>query len=435
MYSIERLTSSQSRIVSGSMQAYYDNEVPCISLSRFPTNENDKFLSDNLLEESLIDLQPKSPFPDDCQRKSLGRLTVNTTQSCNLHCTYCYAEYGLYGKNYIKSSDDYFKSLALSIVEKYYNIERVQFFGGEPLLQPDRIRIFCEVLSKAADLNLLQKRPRFSIVTNGTLLSNSEIIDLICQWNIAVTVSLDGPRRIVDRLRPQANGHSAYADICNGINALKTYNRHINIEATYTSVHQEMDCSVLDIIAHARDIFGLRSVHVAPATFSPWGDLRPNQESASQDFFNAALESVRRVRHQEYGILSSAYAVLEKLSQSARSTAYCPAFTEQLSIDCEGGAYPCFMAMSNRETRLGNIITDSWPTLQSKSTFDDYLQGMKKGSFGNRHKVWFDSLISACAAADLLNFGYYGEDSDFKIHEGIVAGTILGVSTFCEDML
>ena len=77
------------------------------------------------------------------QKKTLGRLVIHLANDCNLRCVYCYANGGVY-----KSKHDILKrEMADKIIDAFFNqydeIEHIQFFGGEPLLNMDMLEYIC----------------------------------------------------------------------------------------------------------------------------------------------------------------------------------------------------------------------------------------------------------------------------------------------------
>jgi uncharacterized protein len=64
----------------------------------------------------------------------LSRLTINSTQTCNLGCKYCYALGGDYGGSAIQISPELAVAKLRDAAQAHNVIKLVQFIGGEPLL-------------------------------------------------------------------------------------------------------------------------------------------------------------------------------------------------------------------------------------------------------------------------------------------------------------
>ena len=125
----------------------------------------------------------KSGSPDYGPR----RLTVELTNICNLHCSYCLRdEDALYHTpaNYLPV--ELFARVASSARDSM-GIEQVMFTGGEPTLHPE----FGKLIEKVAELGL-----KCSFVTNGWHFER--VWPLLNEHREAVThvsFSLDGPTR------------------------------------------------------------------------------------------------------------------------------------------------------------------------------------------------------------------------------------------------
>ena len=182
----------------------------CKKLFRYDNdNNNNKF----------VDHKPNT------SRFVLDRLVLNVSNVCNLNCCYCYAKGGSYGE------DESFmeENVAIRTVDYFYNryndINSIQFFGGEPLLNPEIIQTVCEHILDKYNKNKIQKLPVFAVVTNGTIMS-SKILEILSDYKIQITVSIDGPQFIHDPLR----GQGTYDKIIENIEYLKNENITIGVE-------------------------------------------------------------------------------------------------------------------------------------------------------------------------------------------------------------
>lgn len=421
-YHVTKISPGIVCLEANGLCIYYDNENITLGMDR----------PDPISEESvsIIELLKSHPFPDLTSRKHLSRLTLNVTSSCNLRCSYCYAEYGKYGSNSKDLDIDEFLDVLERISYYYHTIDRIQFFGGEPLLAVNKIRAAVSFFQGAVAAKVITRMPKFGIVTNGTLLHKNHVISFLKDNNFNVTVSIDGGREITNSLRPKFLKRSSetYDQVEHGIKCAIGAGIAISTEGTYTVLHQKLGIKPIDVVDYVHDSFGIRSVHLAPAAYSHWGDQRPTEELAVNDFFHAAYTSGIRLCNNDGAMLELALGVATQISKKQRVQGYCPAFTTQLSIDAAGYVYPCFMSMSASETNIGHILHDVWPTEKSLNINSKYITQMSRGRFGARHSIWFDSLVTGCAAADFLANQSYGDDADLSVHEAIVAGTILGIA-------
>lgn len=171
-------------------------------------------------------------FPDKMHNQSM---VINCAENCNLKCTYCFANEGTYNtskKKIMKNSD--YDTLLNKLSNHPLPLKSISLFGGEPLLGFRYIKQFIENLKECYNekgWNL----PIISIVTNGTLM-NDEIMEFFEMYNIFVTISLDGEKKINDLNRIFKNeNESVYEKVVNILNKSKKYNFSIIASATLSN--------------------------------------------------------------------------------------------------------------------------------------------------------------------------------------------------------
>ncbi len=146
------------------------------------------------------------------------------TETCNLSCIECFVTKHCEKMRVMKK-----KTLKKIISEciLYGKEEQMtfHFFGGEPLICFNNIKLAVEMLQQAVLAGIIIQ-PVYRITTNLTLLT-SEIIAFFTKYNFHVGVSVDGPKEINDKLRVYRDGSGTYDDVArnykqlieNGVNA------------------------------------------------------------------------------------------------------------------------------------------------------------------------------------------------------------------------
>ena len=132
-------------------------------------------------------------------------LTILPTISCNMGCSYCFEGHKPFGK---VMSDEVMDDVAQfverelkhSIVVDSFKEIFVEWYGGEPLLQPQIIERLSKKLYRIADKNQIPYDSM--IITNGTYLT-ADIWALLKEARITrVQVTLDGHRDSHNKQRP-----------------------------------------------------------------------------------------------------------------------------------------------------------------------------------------------------------------------------------------
>ena len=141
-------------------------------------------------------------------------------ETCNLKCLHCYQE------NHKPVQLEYDKLVNIynqfkELLEKEKMRGHINITGGEPLCNPHLFKLL-DLIKE--DSSLIS----FSILTNGTLITD-EIARKIKSYNpYYVQVSLEGGKKINDYIR----GNGTYKSIANGIKNLKKYDIYTSISFT-----------------------------------------------------------------------------------------------------------------------------------------------------------------------------------------------------------
>lgn len=151
-------------------------------------------------------------------------LLVKLASRCNIKCTYCY---------WFRDPDVYRRPAVLTVeaedafcrrLEEHINafgLEHfiVVFHGGEPLLFPKRR--FVALQEKLLDI---EKRTGCEItrgVCTNAILIDQEWVAIFDEFEVDVSVSLDGPPEIHDKYRLGLKGEATHADTIRGLQVLR----------------------------------------------------------------------------------------------------------------------------------------------------------------------------------------------------------------------
>ena len=152
-------------------------------------------------------------------------LQWHLSELCNLKCLHCYQEnhepVQLQYTQLISILDQYKELLSKLNVKGHINLT-----GGEPLCSPYLYKILDEFKKD-------EKLYSFSILTNGTLITD-EIAKKISSYNPEyVQVSLEGGRKTNDYIR----GNGVYEKVAKAIQLLKKYNIYVSLSFTATKLN------------------------------------------------------------------------------------------------------------------------------------------------------------------------------------------------------
>ena len=309
--------------------------------------------------------QPPMPGPDD----PLRSICLNVAHSCNLACTYCFADTGAYGGRIALMPREVASRavdllIAMSGARPFCEID---FFGGEPLLNWQVVR---ETIAYAREAGARAgKQFIFTLTTNATLLTDA-IMDELDREQVSVILSLDGRPDVHDAMRSGssseaeagvkaflerrapggkpaweygaaqgAGGRGAYAVVRGTFTAA---NMDFAADARYIADSvQAPHFSIEPVIARPEEAYALREEHL-PALFAEYDKLaaevdRRRREGGSFTFHHFAIDSVdgpclpRRVQG-------------------------CGAGFQYLAVTPEGDLYPCHQFVGREHYRLGTVF-------------------------------------------------------------------------------
>lgn len=172
-------------------------------------------------------------------------LTINVTQICNLHCHYCAAGGdGTFGDSVAKISIEKTLPQLKFFLEKLPPTASfgISFLGGEPLLYAEGLELIAKYVAEFNAVNAPEREVSYTVITNGTLLSDKNIA-ILAAMKANITISVDGPAEINDRMRPTKNGTSSTAMIVAGLGRLLTRKSELG----YIMLHGVFDNENMDL--------------------------------------------------------------------------------------------------------------------------------------------------------------------------------------------
>lgn len=299
------------------------------------------------VEELKIWNEEENPSAHTVKIKPVIRhLTLNVTQICNLHCSYCAAGGdGTFGDAVAKMA------IEKTLPQLKYFLDRlperesfnINFLGGEPLLYSEGLELIFKYVS-----SITPDRPvHYTVITNGTLLTEKNV-DLLVRMKAAVTISLDGPPEINDRMRPAKNGNSSTAMIVAGLVKLLA-RKH---ELGHLSLHGVFD-SNNGAIDEAYEFYSQFNVDHYDFSFS----VSDNNPRATADFLNEmkklAAKAYAKGRETELRKIRVFDQYFESLDSQRRTENFCGAGKSFLMIDARHRIYTCPWDVNDKTEQVG----------------------------------------------------------------------------------
>ncbi len=263
------------------------------------------------------------------------------TYQCNFKCVYCYAGQAppIMSKDIAKSAANFASELATTRNSKAM---KIQFIGGEPLLNPKAIEIICNHMSSFRDQRDLIMRT--SLTTNGSLLTKKTLQQIRSVGPLEVQVTLDGPEFVHNKRRPMKNGNS-FQKI---VNNLKEFTQDIDKLAMRINVDYENIEFIPEFLSQLREIVPDDTSLAMVPTFA-------HTESS-------ANYSGKCFKHEDIA------PELKKIWFAALTLGYPPSWNPiptfmscgavmpgYIAIDPLGDIYKCAASYGNQKFRVGTI--------------------------------------------------------------------------------
>lgn len=351
----------------------------------------------------------------------LKRLSINISNECNMTCTYCYAGFGCYGLTSNLMSIEHIKITLDKFYDMYDEIAIIQVFGGEPFLNFEGFKFICEYVERKFKLKMINYRTQINTVTNGTLI-NKKIIELIKQYDINVTISLDGPKLVHDENRTFKNKKGTHELILKNIKKLNAVtDQPTQIEITYNQKHIVNGYSIPKLIEYFDNLLSNASLHIAPvsATDSKCYALKDRNE-----FINSVESLILNGRKKNYMILDD---ILESFKYPMVRNHFCDAGIDLISVSSLGDIYPCYMFIDELNFKIFNI-NDTF----SKKDILDKLKFYRKNnrSENNSCKSCFaKNTCTGCIGINYYNTGdiYKPVNDDCKMKQAMLKKMVLNI--------
>lgn len=279
-------------------------------------------------------------------------LTVNVAQICNLSCNYCAAGGdGSYGSKTKQLDVEKALPQLRLLTERLQsgNSFNITFLGGEPLLYPtgiEQIANYTQLLVAGKNIDLT-----FSIVTNGTLLTESNV-QLLSKIRAHITISMDGPSEINDAVRPRKDGKSTTAAILEG---LKNLSNHRD-EISSLGVHGVFDSNNLHLV-EAYDFYSSLDFDRYTFTFS----VEETSREASRLFIEkmelVAAKAFHKGGEAELRKIDQFNKHFRILDEQIRIENHCGIRKNLAVMDTQARVYTCpwMVGLKDQELDLNNL--------------------------------------------------------------------------------
>ncbi len=326
--------------------------------------------------------------------KRLQRLVLNISNDCNMNCAYCYAN----GGNYHEKIDMMSTQTLIKILETMYGrfqeIELIQLFGGEPMLNEAAVAATCEFIKKN------KKLTKVGMVSNGTIVTE-KLKKLVSNDELSITISLDG-EQVHDELRKFKSGKGTFHIIKNNILELRAISKQPScIEVTYTKYHQDKGISIKDISKEIREQFPGVWVHIVEVASTD----KKYKNTGVKNILDSVTEELDTILRLEEVTLTVVDRFMSPLKRKKACNHFCNAGFDSISVTARGDIYPCSAMIGKKEHYAGNIYDEENVLFASIEAMRlNYLNQDRKLD-GKCKECFANTICTGCLYDNYINTG------------------------------
>jgi uncharacterized protein len=292
-----------------------------------------------------------SPRPWPTALPPITALSLNVAQSCNLACSYCYADEGRFGAR-ARMMDSVIAFAAIDrLVAQARGRATVGFIGGEPFLNRPLIHATVAYAKAAAERAAVDIG--FSVTTNATLLEDEDL-RLLRDEAFTVTVSLDGgPAH--NRHRADRRGTNSTVAVLDGIAPLLARSGRARISARVTLTRDDLDVAGRLAWLSAA---GFGKIGVSPVRTGPGLALRLTEDDWPRllaRMIEAADDELARVFAGATPRFANLWTALGAIHHGEARPLPCGSAATYLSADVDGAFSSCHRTVGRDAFRMGSV--------------------------------------------------------------------------------
>jgi uncharacterized protein len=300
---------------------------------------------------------------------------------CDHSCPYCQVSRVTSDKSRFDMSAETAQAAVNWVFQSPSQHIKIEFQGGEPLLNLARIE---QIVRLATDRNQAEGRNlEFVIATNLSCVTD-EALQLISDYGILVSTSLDGPEWLHNANRPRP-GNDSYARVVSNLDRVRQVIGSDRVAALMTTTETSLNCPAEIVDEYVR--LGFTDIFIRP--ISPYG-FAVRTKAAHQyraetflGFFKRCLERVFYWNSRGVPLVESYTQLLARKLITPFATTYVdlqhPAGTGISAIvyNYDGDVYASdegrmLAEMGDFTLRLGNLHKDEYRAVMG----GDYLRSL-----------------------------------------------------------
>lgn len=332
--------------------------------------------------------------------KTISKITLHVSNSCNLKCKYCYANEGTYNLPSSKLTKETADNFIKFCIDNFDQVKDIHFFGGEPFLNLDIMVYICQAFHQAYKDKKVKLIPKFGVITNGTIL-NDNIVKFIDNYIHSITVSIDGLKQINNINRVYKNGRGTFDEIYKFIQIIKSKTKtNIFFESTFTKEHILNGYKHMDIYNPLTDLLKIDGAVI-------------NEKSVNYAYIDEFIRQPIDIKNLDFDNFPSEFWQVLNSIVNNQDNVICPVYEKLFAVSTQGEIYPCQLVLGKPKVYCGNIKDKNIYThpQEFKSILSKELS--KKNAVCK--SCWAHRLCGGCAVDFFFNTDMDDFDSSPRI--------------------
>lgn len=331
-----------------------------------------------------------SPTPG--KKDYLRQLVLHVSEACNLGCKYCFADRGHYGKSeaQLMSAQTAIEALKTAI-RQYKTIEKIKFFGGEPLLNLQTLTQVTDYLGDYRQKNPSFKKPGLSLITNLTI-AESGALKWIKKEKVRITGSIDGPEEFHDQFRIYPGGAGSFSTVDQNIKKMRDHcGEPSALECVYTPQHFAKGLTMVELHQWLKERYGVEEIIIHPLALLGETEHMVNSsqwKEYTSSLFELSLSYGRYLVSQKSNNTHYAARFIRDTFYTTQSNRHCDLGVNNLTVSASGDLYPCYLYMGDARNAMGAV--------KEMNTGETFLE--KQNLFYSSSK----DKISECRSCDIV---------------------------------
>lgn len=374
-----------------------------LEFSEIPAETADEIRPVLAANSQFVDEVDLGKVKEECSSGHLHILQFNISEDCNLQCAYCVAKGGSYGRTSSFMTPETARLGVERFFEHYQTVQNIQFFGGEPFLNPDAIEAVCEALHERKAQNPAFRMPYLNVNTNGTIV-NDRIINLIKKYDLQLVISIDGPKEIHDQFRKTKGGAPTFDTILKNVHTIcRETGQPKGYEMVFNTQIPDSGWTLLQILEHFEEILPNSGyvLYVAPMVNDGNNPQLTNCYGFDPRLLELQKEVIRvgfdRIREGKRPVFySEIQGGIRGLMGRRKSKYFCGMCRSKLMVDGLGNVVPCNAVVNMEPLIIGHISDPTVLTEKLPAYQESFIKLTKTIHYRECAECWAFNLCHFC---------------------------------------